>query len=352
MPDKNYQQIQSLRGIAAILVLLYHFSPQLERYNLSFLLPQIDKWGFWGVDIFFVLSGFVIALSSENLLGVKQGSRFIGKRALRIFLGYWPALILWMAIMAEPINQIDSTRIFISFFLTSGYIWTHIFPVAWTLYYELTFYILFSLLIIYVPLNRRSLMIQISALLIFTWCVTWLIARPEDVKNEMEPLKGLVSAYALDFFMGLLIYRARVVLSRNTELIAPLLITALTLLILGAQSPLFNKIELLRVGTYGLAAAAVVAMAVSLEGARHSRILGKIGDASYSLYLTHIIVINLIAQYVNDHIGLTTQTGRVIVLSTPLLAIIFALIWYRALEKPLYEKAVSVFKLNSSRSVR
>lgn len=125
----------------------------------------------------------------------------------------------------------------------------------------------------------------------------------------------------------------------------PLLILSMTLLVVGMQSPWFDKIEILRGGTYGVSAAAIVALAVCLEGMWYSKILNKVGDASYSLYLTHILVISQVTAYVNAKLGLTTPTGQALVLAIPLLSIVFAMIWYKLIEKPLYDKAIRLLKL-------
>lgn len=341
MERKNYNQIQCLRGLAAILVLLFHFAPQLERYGLSYILPGIEKWGFWGVDIFFVLSGFVIALSAEKLSGLKDSRNFIIKRSLRIFLGYWPALMLWIAVTIYLGNTIQSSLFLTSWLLLSGSMADHILPIAWSLYFELTFYIFFTFLILFASPSRRPALIQFFALMIFVWCAVWILVWPSDVMSGGQPLRGVISAYAIEFFTGIMIYRARSYLASNMELIAPLSIASMTLLIVGTQSHWFDKVEILRMGTYGLAAAAIVSLAVCLEEFKYSKILNKIGNASYSLYLTHIVIIDLTVSTVNTKIGLTTDSGRALVLSIPVTAIIFALIWYRIIEKPLYQKTIA-----------
>jgi len=345
LESKNYNHIQCLRGVAAILVLLFHFAPQLERYGLSFLLPKIEKWGFWGVDIFFVLSGFVIALSAEKLFGLKDGCKFITKRSLRIFLGYWPDLILWMGITVHSTSGIDVGRLFSSWLLLSGNMSDHILPIAWSLYFELVFYVFSFMLIVFAQQNKRAMIIQIFSLIIFIWCSVWLLAWPSDVMAGAQPLRGVLSAFAIEFFAGVLIYKSRSILSGNLAVVIPLFIAALTLLIVGMQSPWFDKIELLRMGTYGLAAAATVAITVSLEGLRYSNFLSKIGDASYSLYLTHVVVIDMVVSLVSSSVGLTTDLGRILVLSVPALAILFAVVWYKFIERPLYTKVIELVRL-------
>lgn len=342
MNNKTYSQMQCLRGIAAILVLLFHFAPQLERYGLSYILPSIEKWGFWGVDIFFVLSGFVIALSSERLLGGQDGFRFILKRSLRVFLGYWPALALWLGVAGVLGWNINEDKLLVSFFLLSGSMGGYVLSIAWSLYYELLFYIIFFALIVFVAPRLRSIVIQIGASLLLLWCLAWIVFWPEDVMLGSQPLRGVLSAYALEFFAGVFIYKARAVLDGRRLAVVPLLMFALISLVVGAQSSWFDKIEILRVGTYGFAAVAVVAATVCLEGARYSKALYVIGDSSYSLYLTHIVIINLTSIFVGKVFGFNSGLGMLAILLTPFIAIVFAVFWYRLIERPVYDKAMGL----------
>ena len=340
--------MQCLRGIAAILVLLFHFAPQLERYGLSHILPGIGKWGFWGVDIFFVLSGFVIALSSERLFGGLDGFKFILKRSLRVFLGYWPALALWMGAAGILGWSINDNKLLVSWFLLSGSMTDYALPIAWSLYYELLFYVVFFALIVLVAPRLRSIVIQIGASLLLAWCLAWIVFWPEDVMAGIQPYRGVLSAYALEFFAGVFIYKARTVLAGCRLAVAPLLMFAFTALVVGAQSPWFDKIEILRAGTYGFAAVAVVAAAVCLEGGAYSKALCVIGDSSYSLYLTHIFIINLMTDFVVRFFGFDSWLGELTILLTPFIAVVFAIFWYRLIERPIYDKSMSVVAMVSA----
>lgn len=88
-------------------------------------------------------------MSTERLSGFEDGWRFIAKRFLRVFLGYWPVLVLWLVATGIVYSDIGAQRLLISFFLVSGNMNDYIFPVAWTLYYELAFYTLFFFLIVF-----------------------------------------------------------------------------------------------------------------------------------------------------------------------------------------------------------
>ena len=158
----NYENIQSLqviRGIAAILVFLYHGTGIIKE-NFGYHLAQgIFAFGYSGVDIFFVLSGFIIFYTSENnnsnnlYIGPKE---FLLKRFLRIYPIYWVAVgfTLTLCIIGDVFFHTvsSSTMGFIEkggvplilksiFLLPNGVI----LGVAWTLIFEVMFYILFGI---------------------------------------------------------------------------------------------------------------------------------------------------------------------------------------------------------------
>ena len=128
--------IQALRAIAAILVVCYH---ALSHYNVmngtNSIFIAISKWGFIGVDVFFVISGFVICQSTINKeRNFENSLQFIKHRLLRIFLGYWPfyaasVLIIWHY---SP-WQLETLNLLGSFFLVDGEMNRLVVPVAWSL---------------------------------------------------------------------------------------------------------------------------------------------------------------------------------------------------------------------------
>ena len=97
--QKNLQVIQMIRGLACILVVLMHITVTFsDTYTLSFLW-NIFKFGGCGVDIFFVLSGFIITYSNRHYI-TKASSigKFLKKRAIRIFPIYWIIISFFLAL--------------------------------------------------------------------------------------------------------------------------------------------------------------------------------------------------------------------------------------------------------------
>jgi exopolysaccharide production protein ExoZ len=129
------QSIQFLRAIAALLVLLFHLSDGRIVTGAS------------GVDIFFVISGFIM-----GTVGVGERPRdFIVKRAARIVPLYWlitmamciGALLGVFSRFSYDIESLVKSLLFIPYYDASGHIWPLVVP-GWTLNLEALFYILFA----------------------------------------------------------------------------------------------------------------------------------------------------------------------------------------------------------------
>jgi len=82
-PVKRYLELDALRGIAAIMVVVFHYTLGRESYN------SILKLGTTGVDLFFIISGFVIFMSLQHISGSRE---FIVNRVARLYPTYWAAV--------------------------------------------------------------------------------------------------------------------------------------------------------------------------------------------------------------------------------------------------------------------
>ncbi|NQZ78739.1 MAG: acyltransferase family protein [Ekhidna sp.] len=92
--------IQLLRALAALAVVLYHIAPYYlpPAGDGGWLLVFFRQFGYAGVDVFFVISGYVIWLTSRKDNAPGAG-HFLFKRLARIYLGYWPYLLITAGIM-------------------------------------------------------------------------------------------------------------------------------------------------------------------------------------------------------------------------------------------------------------
>lgn len=139
------QVLDSLRGIAALAVLLFHYSFAYSPSDVSF----VFRYGYLGVHLFFIVSGFVIYMTIEK---TKYPSDFIVSRFSRLFPAYWVAILLTSAVMnfaGQPNEHVGFFRILGNFTMCQR--WLHIENVDgvyWTLTVELTFYVFMFLVFI------------------------------------------------------------------------------------------------------------------------------------------------------------------------------------------------------------
>lgn len=142
--------IQMLRGFAAVIVVIHHISGVCGEYFNYTLLGDVFRIGWNGVDFFFVLSGFIISFAHFNNLQSGQGVReFLIKRVVRIYPIYWlialVSLICFLILGQLNLRQ-DSTYIIKSFLLIKQPNIPFL-KVAWSLIYEMFFYLMFALFI-------------------------------------------------------------------------------------------------------------------------------------------------------------------------------------------------------------
>ena len=159
--------VQALRGFAVIGVILMHVPLYLaNKLQVPDVLPQF-MIGAAGVDVFFVISGFVMVYASERLFARPGATRtFLLRRAARIVPMYWIASTILLANILLRFPSLSAA--------TGGSSWDYVvtsylfFPsvradgsdmpllaVGWTLFYEAFFYLVFGLLI-FLPRQRAS----------------------------------------------------------------------------------------------------------------------------------------------------------------------------------------------------
>lgn len=145
--------IQILRAFAATNVVVFHTIGVVERsFAEASILGNLSGWGENGVDVFFVLSGFVIQFSYAR--SPKEPGKFLRSRLIRIIPNYWSwTLVLFFALLLLPQLfprlEADSLHLLTSIAFLSGPLLASepVLYVGWTLEYEMLFYLLFTLAI-------------------------------------------------------------------------------------------------------------------------------------------------------------------------------------------------------------
>ena len=293
--SRSLLSIQILRAVAALGVLLHHTAHEVAaKTGVSVPLGEFVV-GAGGVDLFFVISGFVMVYASERLFAQPGASRvFFLRRLARIVPLYWAATAILVGyvyvahrIFPPPFittEGVIASFLFIPYPLPNGAM-APVHALGWTLNYEMFFYAVFALAIM---LPRRSAIFVISAL--FALLVALGLLMP-----LRQPFAFWFSPIILEFCFGMFIALAWPD-SRRLPRWASLSLIAAALAAY-AVSALWGPVVAWRALEWGVPGAMLVA-ALALARAEVTQPPGPVarafvflGDASYSLYLVHAIVI-------------------------------------------------------------
>lgn len=286
--------LQILRFIAAALVMIGHIQQEIVRTadpatsdRYSFI--PFD-WGL-GVDIFFVISGFVMYYLTHAKFGTSRAPQeFLRRRLIRIVPLYWITTTIVLALALATTGKTGDEPLYLPnviasyLFLPGPRCGEYCFPVytlGWTLNYEMLFYTLFAIALFF---SRKVGLIFIVAALAML-AVGRLVTPPSATMLHFW-------GYSMtgEFLIG--IYIGHLFLSSTR--VSPLLCGAM--LVLGAAlAVIFYQTDSYetwtRLITGGIPAALLVAAVVlGVQGTGRSvavRALILGGDASYALYLTH-----------------------------------------------------------------
>ena len=286
----NFLTIQALRAVAALLVVLLHaFETWGERVDPA--APGVN-WenGAAGVDIFFIISGFVMVISSRRL--VDQAGAwliFLRHRVVRIVPLYWlltTGKILAVVVLGGVIlrtglnfNFVAGSYLFLPVTDSVGH-FRPVLPVGWTLTYEFLFYLFFA--------AALAMRVDVTRIVIPG---LGLIAIAALSRTEAWPAWTILfDTIVVEFVFGVMLAKWTLRGFRLPPTMARIFILSGFGLILIV--PMIS--ENARVLTWGIPAFAIVAGAVSLEpfvALALPRWLLTLGDASYSIYLSHGFVL-------------------------------------------------------------
>lgn len=291
-PATELLSIQYLRAIAAMLIVLYHLHLHFARMGHDGYWPA---WLASGVDIFFVISGCIMWITTDER--PPTPARFYLKRIVRIVPLYWLLTSFVVLVMLVSPTSLQSLRFELPHVLASYAFlpWTH--PVTglpepalipgWTLNYEMFFYAVFGAALPLPPARRLAVVATL---------LTGLVALGAVLPAGPTAWSFYSAGIMMEFALGMGIGRLAV-LGRLPS--PPLAWTALVAGLLAIPLATAWGPGLPRLAVWGLPAAAIVLGALSLDraGGIPSLALPRIlGDASYSIYLSHGIVLAAIAR--------------------------------------------------------
>lgn len=306
----HYAGLDLLRFVAASGVMLFHFTvlawamPESTAYRISgghVAFPELAPWisvGWIGVQVFFVISGFVIAFSTEGA----TFASFLRSRALRLLPAAWIcATVTWLALGGSLGDYARSMT------LSPWGPWVD--PVYWTLGIELSFYGLVALLIAAGGNHRLHwLAIVIGGVSAVYWVAFWL-ALDSSVPSawgrwllehqEDRRLQLLLIPHGCFFALGVYVWHYfRRAGGAAVATICLLLAMVCVLQIVAHNTLAVNKTHIQSQAEYavGAWAAAIVAMIAMVGwrgakvGQRMQALLRRIGLMTYPLYLVHQVL--------------------------------------------------------------
>ncbi len=287
MRSAKIELVQALRAVAALSVAVLHVLHEAIGLDPGGMMTRWHAalpWGA-GVDLFFVISGFVMVYASDDLFGRRRAPAiFMTRRLIRIVPLYWAATTLFLVIAliargstSEGIGSFTNVAMSYAFLPTrrpDGII-QPVYSLGWTLNYEMLFYVVFAACI-WQPRRR--------ALLAVTMALGAAMAVHRLVPAQATALVFWTDPIMAEFLFGMAIATAA---ARGLRLSGAvrvgLIVSAAILLMAGhlsgndASGPLMT----------GVPVAILVAAAVLGQAVRMPRALLILGDASYALYLVH-----------------------------------------------------------------
>jgi exopolysaccharide production protein ExoZ len=290
------RSIEAARGLAALSVVLMHSANFMRVENLSghVGLGGIFDFGYVGVDFFFVLSGFIITYVHFADIGrIERIPSYLWRRFSRIYPIYWAILLLVIGITTFArfasgsgagweigVSDVAGTVLLVMGEGEPKYV-----GVAWSLQYELVFYLAFALLLVSA---------RIGAGVFVAWGL-FVLARALGLAQIDLPLH-LGNAHCLEFLFGVAVGASarRYVLRASPTLLIAVLVALVAAVVFEVYGPFGRHAAAGRLAL-GLASAGVLAGLVALEDSgalRPPAWLASMGSASYSIYLGHSLFIN------------------------------------------------------------
>jgi exopolysaccharide production protein ExoZ len=298
--------IQVLRALAAAMIVVHHGQADAAMLGLttsSLLAPLEDFPWTAGVDIFFVISGFIMVHASRDLFG-RSGAAwiFLSGRLTRIVPLYWAATSLYCCAVLLAPDALNSDAPTLRQILASYLFWPAerpdglvqpVFSLGWTLNYEMFFYVLFALAIV-MPRRRAvaSLAVALSAFV----ALGALFSLPVAPTFWTRPI-------ILEFALGMGIGVARYENWLLPNVVRLLLVVFAIIWLAAYPVTPSTQIDWHVLVSNGVPAVSLVAAAAlgrprQRPEAGAERAMVVIGDASYALYLSHPFVIRALHQAV------------------------------------------------------
>jgi exopolysaccharide production protein ExoZ len=352
-PEVNarWESLHILRAVASLVVVAHHV-PHFLDGRVRFAVHDFDA-GAVGVDIFFVISGFVMYCATSQ----KSDSWhvFLAKRAIRVIPMYWLVTIavtaaVWCVPSAFAHFRVSGETLlkslaFIPTYNEQGDI-RPVIAVGWTLYFELLFYALVAAAL---PLGGRRASLIAAAAVVVATLMAAVLALPRPY-SAWQLLRPIAIEFALGVGLAHTLHRTRVLqlpIALRLALSAAAMGCGLYLISrVSFHAPAMNRFQF-----WGIGALLTVSALALLEpelarmtGLR--RFYSGLGDASYSLYLIHGSVFPVVWKLMPQSLHESMLLAWAVLMVAPVAACFPAHYW---VEVPLTRGLTSLRKRSPTR---
>ena len=338
--------IHYLRGLAALFVVLFHFRGYLNNvYAQTNLGDLLFSKGAFGVDLFFVISGFIICFATE-----KEECNASLKFVIRRFFRIYPLLILSMSVYFLAVILRPESHDLVMWFIWSiiplhvdyhsgapffGY---NMLGIAWTLTYEISFYFIF---LIAMSISHKYRMLISSIIIVSMVFITQMLSGSPtlDGLNNNYIINDFVTLISspiyIDFVYGIATYYIfkRFKLSENRKGGSILTAFLICTIIITISSIFLTKDSDHGPLSWGFMAFLIVLSMTLIEGTvkkYESSLLDILGNVSFSLYMCHYIIIEIYNKYF--HHESITGVSALVIMTT--ISVMVSIILFRFVEMP------------------
>jgi len=292
--------LQYLRAVAALAVVYSHSVMQVESYS-----QYLSEMGSFGVDIFFVISGFIMVYIAKP---EHKPVSFMVNRIRRVVPLYWfftflmaGILVLIPSVFKATVFEWDSFLLSLAFvphwsIASEGFVWPIVAP-GWSLNFEMYFYLLFAFSLMFSERYRVPLITLVIS-------IVFVIATIHH-DGESAMAQFFSKSMVFEFVLGMLLALAW---QRGFRMPSS---TAWCLLVF-ASALLLLKLPLPRIFEYGVPSLLIV-MACLYVRMKEYKWAVLLGDASYALYLSHIFTLGVLRKFVAPMLGDTAMDAYLFV---------------------------------------
>jgi peptidoglycan/LPS O-acetylase OafA/YrhL len=200
-------EVDALRGIAALAVVLFHFSTRYQQVYPGPNVPSLSfAHGHYGVNLFFIISGFVIFMTLSR---TRRPLDFVVSRFSRLFPAYWAAVALTFVVVSAfglPGRELTLNQALANLFMVHNFAGVpHVDAVYWTLEIELLFYATMLALFASGHLHQvhRALWALLALRLLY-----WVADKSFGVDLSWTLSRLLILKYIPWFALGIVVYEA------------------------------------------------------------------------------------------------------------------------------------------------